>query len=203
VVAIDLVDSNGVVVRREEVFTYEARPGPRIASVAPRSGPMVGGTRVLIEGEHFPGNASVRIGRQAPRKAVVRSAAQIEIVTPPSSEAGFVDIEIGGPEGSTATAKSAFRYEASPPPVIESVAPSRGAVAGGTEVSISGKGFVAESTVLFGGKPAARVKVVDAATIDVKTPPGADGQLVDVSVRNPDGKAAVARRAFQYDARYR
>jgi hypothetical protein len=203
VVAIDLIDAGGLVVRRDDVFTYEARPTLRIASVTPRSGPMVGGTRVLIDGEHFPGNASIRIGRQAPRRAVVRSAGLIEIVTPPSSEAGFVDVEIFGPDGSTATAKSAFRYEASPPPVIESVAPNRGAVGGGTEVSVSGKGFVAESTVLFGGKPAARVKVVDATTIDAKAPPGTDGQMVDVAVRNPDGKTAVARRAFQYDARYR
>ena len=100
-------------------------------------------------------------------------------------------------------AKSAFRYEASPPPVIESVAPNRGGVGGGTEISISGKGFVAESQVLIGGKPAGRAKVVNATTIDVTTPPGSDGQMVDVTVRNPDGKESVSKRAFQYDARYR
>ena len=203
VVAIELTDASGVAVRRDDAFTYEARKAPRVTSVTPRSGPMVGGTRVLVEGEHFPPSATVRVGRQPPPRAVVRSATLLELVTPPSRDAGFVDLEIGGPECGMTTVKNAFRYDASPPPLIESVAPNRGGVAGGTELSISGKGFVVGTTVLLAGKPAARVKVVDATTLEVKTPPGTDGQMVDVVVRNPDGKEAVARRAFQYDARYR
>ena len=99
--------------------------------------------------------------------------------------------------------KNAYRYDPSPAPSIESVAPNKGTVDGGTEVSIEGKNFVAESAVLFGGKPAQRVKFVSASTLEVKAPPGKNGEMVDVAVKNPDGKEAVSKRAFMYDARYR
>ena len=47
------------------------------------------------------------------------------------------------------------------------------------------------------------MKVIDASTIELKTPPGEAGKMVDVVVRNPDGKEAVQKRAFLYDPRYR
>lgn len=203
IAAIELIDRNGVVVRREDGFTYESRPVPRIDSITPRNGPMVGGTRVVVEGADFPEGASVRVGGQAPKRAVVKSGSLIEIVTPASRAPGFVDIDIGRPETGTATVKNAFRYDPSPAPAIETIGPNKGSVEGGTEVSIGGKNFASDATVLFGGKPATHVKFVDASTLEVKTPPGKNGDMVDVVVKNPDGKEAVVKRAFQYDARYR
>jgi hypothetical protein len=100
-------------------------------------------------------------------------------------------------------AKKAFRYDSLPAPVIESIAPNKGGVDGGTEVSIEGKGFVAESAVLFGRTRAEKVKFVSASMLEVKAPPGKNGEMVDITVRNPDGKEAVSKRAFMYDARYR
>lgn len=202
-VAIELVDRHGVVVRREEAFTYESRPAPRVDGVTPRNGPMVGGTRLVLEGDHFDEHVFVRIGGQAPKKVVVRSATMLELVAPPSRASGFVDVEVGRGDAGTTVVKNAFRYDPSPAPGIESVAPNKGSVDGGTEVSIEGKNFIAESTVLFGGKPAQRVKFVSATTLEVKTPPGKNGEMVDVVVKNPDGKEAVTKRAFLYDARYR
>jgi predicted enzyme related to lactoylglutathione lyase len=203
IVAIELIDRNGVVVRREDGFTYESRPVPRIDSITPRNGPMLGGTRVVVEGAHFPEGANVRIGGQAPKKAVVRNGTVIEIIMPPSRAPGFVDIDVGRAETGTAVVKNAFRYDPSPAPSIETVGPNKGSVDGGTEVSIGGKNFASDATVHFGGKPATHVKFVDASTIEAKTPPGNNGEMVDVVVKNPDGKEAVVKRAFQYDARYR
>jgi hypothetical protein len=87
--------------------------------------------------------------------------------------------------------------------VIESVAPNKGSVDGGTDVSVEGKGFVADSIVLFGRTRAERVKFVSASTLEVKAPPGKNGEMVDITVKNPDGKESVSKRAFMYDARYR
>ena len=203
IVAVELIDRNGVVVRREDGFTYESRPMPRIDSITPRNGPMVGGTRVVVEGAHFPEGVSVRVGGQAPKRAVVRNGTLIEIVMPPSRAPGFVDIDVGRAETGLAVVKNAFRYDPSPAPSIETVGPNKGSVDGGTEVSIGGKNFASDATVLFGGKPATHVKFVDASTLEAKTPPGNNGDMVDVIVKNPDGKEAVVKRAFQYDARYR
>ncbi|MDC3980248.1 IPT/TIG domain-containing protein [Polyangium jinanense] len=202
-VSIELVDRHGVVVRREDAFTYESRPAPRVDSITPRNGPMVGGTRIVLEGDFFDEHVFVRIGGQAPKRAVVRSATTIELVAPPSRASGFVDVEVGRGDAGTTVVKNAFRYDPSPAPAIDSVAPNKGSVEGGTEVSIEGKNFVAESAVLFGGKPAQRVKFVSASTLEVKAPPGKNGEMVDVVVRNPDGKEAITKRAFLYDARYR
>lgn len=145
----------------------------------------------------------MRIGRERPTQIPTRTATHIVFVAPPRKEAGFVDVELGVGEVVLAIKKNAFKYEGIPAPLVSSVAPNRGATAGGTELTIEGKNFVRESVVLVGGKPATKVKLVDAQTLEVKTPPGNDGVMVDVVVKNPDGKEAVAKRAFQYDARYR
>ncbi len=203
VVAVELTDKDGIVVRREDGFTYLSRPSPRVDSVTPRNGPMVGGTRLVIEGEFFDANCFVRIGGQSPKHAAIRGTTMIETIAPPTRMTGFVDVEVGRGDTGVFVAKNAYRYDPSPAPSIESVSPNKGTVDGGTEVSIEGKNFVADSVVLFGGKPAGRVKFVSASTLEVKSPAGKNGDMVDVAVRNPDGKEAVAKRAFLFDARYR
>jgi len=202
-VAVELIDKDGIVVRREEAFTYESRPGPRVDSVTPRNGPMVGGTRLVLEGEFFDANCFLRIGGQTPKHVVVRGATMIEPIAPPSRQSGFVDVEIGRGDTGVNVTKNAYRYDPSPAPTIESVSPNKGTVDGGTEISIEGKNFTADSVVLFGGKAVARVKFVSATSLEIKSPPGKNGDMVDVVVRNPDGKEATVKRAFMYDARYR
>lgn len=201
-VAIELV-KEGVAVRFESVYVYESRRPPRITSVTPTRGPVSGGTRLVIDGENFGEDCTVRIGREPAGARCVRSANCIEVLTPPAKTAGITDVEVIARGLPPAVAKSAFQYEAQPPPVITSVAPNRGGTNGGTELSIEGKAFTAGCTVLVGGKQAPKVKVISQTTIEALTPPGTHGQLVDVVVKNADGKDATARRAFQYDDRYR
>ena len=201
-VAVELFTPDGIVVRSEDAFVYEARPAPRITGVTPSAGPTTGGTRVVIEGERFPEGGFVRIGREPPKSVVSRRTERIEVITAATKTAGMVDVEVGGSGVETAVMKNAFKYEPRPAPVIESVAPNRGGTAGGTELSITGKHFTADAAVLVGGKPVKSAKLTDPTTLEVKTPPGQGGQMVDVVVRNPDGKEAVARRAFLYDERY-
>lgn len=202
-VAVELIAHDGVVVRREEAFTYKARPTARVDSVTPRNGPMVGGTKLVLEGESFDANCFLRIGGQTPKHVVVRSATLIETIAPPSKLSGFVDVEIGRGDTGVTVTKNAFRYDPSPAPTIESVSPNKGTVDGGTEMSIEGKNFTADSVVLMAGKPVGKVKFISATSLEIKSPAGKNGDMVDVVVRNPDGKEATAKRAFMYDARYR
>jgi hypothetical protein len=201
-VAVELI-ADDIVIRTEDAFLYEARPAPKVTSVTPNNGFTTGGTKVTIEGENFTNDAFVRFGREAVKSIVSRRPDQIVVVTGPSKATGMVDVDVGSADGGTGTMKNAFRYDARPAPTITSVAPPKGAVSGNTEVTIAGKNFIAECVVLVGGKPVTKMKVVDASTIEVKTPPGTGGQMVDVVVRNPDGKEAVMKRAFMYDERYR
>lgn len=201
-VAVELVSAEGVTVRFEDVFYYNDQPPPRVTGCAPNQGPTSGNTRVSIEGEGFSQDTFVRIGRERPKSIVIKSPEVIEIVTPPCKTTGFVDIEVGTNQTGSTVAKNMFRFVALPTPVVESVAPNRGSTAGGTEMSINGKHFNADVIVTIGGKQV-KFKVISPDLIECKTPPGADGQMVDVSVKNLDGKESVIRRAFAYDARYR
>jgi hypothetical protein len=203
IVAVELIDKDGIVVRREDAFTYTTRPGPRVDSVTPRNGPMVGGTKLVLEGEFFDANCFVRLGGQALKTVVVRGTTMIETIAPATRQSGFVDVEIGRGDTGVTVTKNAYRYDVSPAPTIESVSPNKGTTDGGTEISIEGKNFTADSIVLMAGKSVGRVKFISASSLEVKSPIGKNGDMVDVVVRNPDGKEATAKRAFMYDARYR
>lgn len=201
-VAVEAVDG-GVTVRVEDAFTYFSPKAPKITGLEPMSGPQTGGTKIVIEGEGFPANATVRLGREAPKHVAIKGASRIEIVAPPAKQAGFADLEITSPETGPGVMKNAFRYDAVPPPTVTSVAPNRGTTNGGTELTVEGKNFAEGATVMIGKKAAKRVKRVSGSILEVVTPDGDDGAMVDVVVKNPDGREAVQKRAFQYDARYR
>ena len=201
-VAVELSES-GIVIRSEDALTYFSPKAPKIIGIEPMTGPASGGTKVVIEGDGFPPNASVRFGTESAKHVVVKSTTTIETVAPPSKVASTVDVEVTSAETGPGVKKSAFRYEAVLPPVITSVAPPKGGTGGGTELTVEGKNFAVGATVLFGKKPAKSVKRISGSILEVKSPEGDDGQMVDVVVKNPDGKEAVQKRAFQYDARYR
>lgn len=196
---VELSDRQGIVVRFEGLFAYEDRPPPIVASVTPPSG--FPGHRVRIEGHHFGPKVTVRFGRETAPHAIVHDESTLDATVPPSRHPGVVDVTVIS-DGGEGVLKAAFRYETLPAPVIESIAPNAGSPEGGTELSIEGKNFVRTTRVLIGGKPAQSIKLVDATTLEIKTPPGASGQLVDVVVQNPDGAESLKRRAFLYDPRY-
>jgi hypothetical protein len=87
---------------------------------------------------------------------------------------------------------------AMPAPGTLVVTPDHGPIAGGTVVTISGSGFVPETTVMFGAVPATAVTVLDAATITAVTPASFDGGWVDVVVAVPEGGALTLPGGFTY-----
>ena len=202
-VAVAVVNPDGASSQLEAAFTFEGLPAAEITGITPTSGPTTGGTRVTIEGNRFTRDCAVFVGREHPRDFVWKSATELAIVTAPRKQSGVVDIEVAVPGAPRAVMKNAFRYDAVPAPLITSVSPTVGAVAGGTEITVSGKNFLKETVVLVDGKAPRAVKLVDATTLELKAPPGEAGKMVDVVVRNPDGKEAVQKRAFLYDPRYR
>ncbi len=67
------------------------------------------------------------------------------------------------------------------PPIVDSISPSSGPVAGGTHIVISGVGFTGASGVAFGGVAATGVTVVSATQVTAISPAHGNGP-VDVSV---------------------
>lgn len=201
-VAVEVVNRERVPVRLEAAFAYEQRPAPRIEDLEPSSGPTTGGTRLTIEGAHLGSDVTVRIGRQRAEMLRAQGSSALVVVTPPQRSPGLADLVVTGPDGASATRPKAFRYEAAPAPTIASVAPNRCGTEGGSVLTIEGKGFVAATAVLLGREVAKVTKVIDGESIEVRLPAGKHGAMEDVTVKNPDGKQAVSRRAFQYDERY-
>ncbi len=78
----------------------------------------------------------------------------------------------------------------SAPPSITSIAPSSGAVTGGTLITINGMGFMPGAGVTLGGVAAASVTVVSSTSITAITPAHTEG-TVDVAVTNTDGSGCV------------
>ena len=82
-------------------------------------------------------------------------------------------------------------------PNISSISPDSGPAAGGTQVSISGSGFSAGSTVKFGTVSATNVNVVNANLITATTPAHASG-AVNVVVTSTDLQVGTLTNGYTY-----
>ncbi len=81
---------------------------------------------------------------------------------------------------------------------LSAVDPKGGPLAGGTKITLTGKGFASPAKVLVGTVPATEVVVVDAQHITAITPAGKTGATaVSVEVA---GETKVLDAAFTYDA---
>jgi hypothetical protein len=179
-------------------FTFTATPvipPPSLTGATPASGPTAGGITVALAGADFDSGAAVTFGgASAP---VVSRTASTLTVTAPAHGAGSVDVVVTNGSGLSATLAGGFSYVA--PPVLTSVNPATGPVAGGTSVTLAGSGFVSGasgSQVTIGGATAT-VAGRTASTLVVTTaahPAGAQ----PVTVTNPDGQSATLAGAFTF-----
>ncbi len=177
------------------LFTSAARAAaPAITGVSPNSGPIIGGTSVVITGTDFTGTTSVTFGGAA-ATFVVGGPTSITAVTP-AHAAGVVDVRVTTPEG-TSPGVVAAQFTYANAITVSSVSPSSGPAAGGTTVTVTGTGFSGASSVTFGGTPATFVVATDTQLTAV-SPPRSAGPA-DVRVSGPGGTSPVtAGDVFTY-----
>lgn len=173
-----------------------AQAAPTVTSITPATGPLAGGTAVTITGTGFQAGATVRFGANAATGVTVVSATSIT-ATSPAGAAGAVGVTVTNPDAQTATLAGAFTYAAAAAPTVTSIAPSSGALAGGTSVTITGTGFQTGATVKFGTASATAVVVASATSITATSPAGAAG-AVNVVVTNPDAQVGTLTGGFTY-----
>ncbi|AMY09764.1 IPT/TIG domain protein [Luteitalea pratensis] len=183
---------------RVVISTPDEDSSPTITSLTPSSGPTTGGTTITISGSDFRAGATVFVGGTP---ATVTAATDTwATVVAPASSAGLVAVTLTNPDGGTYTFPSSFTYvTAGAPvsdPVITSVTPASGPTTGGSAVTLSGVGFQAGATVLFGGSPGT-VTSVTTTSIKVTNPVGPAGP-VTITVVNPDGGSMTMAAAFTY-----
>jgi hypothetical protein len=169
-----------------------AIPAPTITSIVPNSGPVAGGTTVVITGTDLTGGTVTFGGTAA--TCTVDSATQITCTTPAHAP-GAVDVVVTTP-GGTATSTGGFTYV--PLPTVAGISPRLGVVAGGTSVTITGTGFTG-ATFTFGGV-AASCTVTSDTSATCATPAGAAGGAVDVVATTPVGGTGTTTSPFYYVA---
>ncbi|GAA1778304.1 hypothetical protein GCM10009748_08580 [Agromyces lapidis] len=152
---------------------------PVLTSLAPDEGPAAGGTAVTVTGTALGGATSLTVdGVSVPFTQV--SDTEISFTTEPHA-AGPVDVVVTTPGG--ASGPLVFTYL--PGPVLESLDPDAGPVAGGTPVTITGTDLAGATEVTVDGVSVPFTQVSD-TEITFESPAHAAG-VVDVVVTTGGG----------------
>ncbi|MCI0341791.1 MAG: IPT/TIG domain-containing protein [Planctomycetales bacterium] len=174
-------------------FTYLGGV-PTIATVAPASGPLAGGTLVTITGTNFYAGATVTFAGALATSVTVVSSTSITCRTP-AGTIGPAAVVVTNLDGQSATLASGFTYMGAAP-TLASIAPTSGPSSGGTVVTLSGTNFYAGATVTIGGA-AATVTSLSSTQIVATTGAGPVGPG-NVVVTNLDGQSATLTNGFTY-----
>lgn len=106
------VAPSGTVAGKEILLNAEVQPAPAIASIAPDSGPVTGGTAVTITGTNLTAASAVKFGSTSATGFTVDSETQITAIAPPSTKVGSVDVTVTTLAGTSPTVNSdRFAYE--------------------------------------------------------------------------------------------
>lgn len=176
-------------------FTYQHAPS--VTKLAPKSGPVAGGTQVTIAGTELVGASGVSFGGVPATQFTVISPSAIVATAPPTVTAGVAEVRVTNSAGaSAATSKDRFTYT----PSIESLSPNAGPPAGGTVVTVTGHGFApgAGTTAFrFGTAKAKSVTCASSTSCEVLAPAQAAG-TVDVTLAVGKAKSGVNAPADRY-----
>lgn len=173
-------------------------PKPLPAAVSPSVGATSGGTEVTITGTNFSDGDTVTIGGVACTPVVVSSDTSLTCTTG-AHASGLVDVVVTGPDERSGTLAEGYYYTDNAAPTLTSIVPEAGSLSGGTEITLTGTGFLADATVQVGGVECSNVVVISATALTCQT--GAHGAgTVDVVVTNSDTQSAILAGAYTYQA---
>jgi cyclophilin family peptidyl-prolyl cis-trans isomerase len=169
-------------------FTYLAAPA--VSGIMPASGPVAGGTQVTISGTGFSDAAEVDFGSLSASSFAINSDSQITATSPAATPTGTgtVDVTVTTP-GGTSQPLSADQFTYAP--TVASLDHSSGPAAGGTQVTVTGTGFVSGgTTVNFGSTAATSVTVASSTQLTAASPAGSG--TVHVTVGTSAGTSATS-----------
>ncbi len=197
-VNVTVVTANGTsAVVAADQFTYFGGV-PTVTGIGPAMGPLKGNTYVVISGSNLAGATAVYFGGvESSDFSYNPSADVIDAYSPPGA-AETVDVTVATAYGISATSTAdQFTYVAAP--VISSISPASGSVAGGTAVTITGTNFTGLSAVSFGDSAATSFVVNSPTQVTATSPAGIQG-TIDVMLQTSAGGPSntTAADAFTY-----
>lgn len=158
---------------------------PIVTSISPTSGPVVGGTSVIIKGANLTGATGVDFGTTAATSFNVNSDTQITATAPAGTDT--VDTIVSTLRGSSNTGVAdQFTYL----PAITSIGTNNGPFTGGTSVTLTGAGFIGVIDVKF-GTTAAISFIVNSDTQITAIAPAGTG-TVNVTVTTASGTSMTS-----------
>jgi hypothetical protein len=170
-----------------------------LSAITPNHAPIDLETAVAVTGAHLPDDAEVRIGALLGARGATTEI-RIDLTTPRGSGGAASDVwvrEARDPENEAVLA-GAFTFDELL--AIGRVQPDRGAIAGGTLVTVFGAGFGEGTVVNFGPNRAKDIKILDSHTLTCRTPRGDLGS-VTVQVERLGPKDDLAGGFSYYDPR--
>eukprot|EP00698_Gefionella_okellyi_P012962 TRINITY_DN351_c0_g1_i7.p1 TRINITY_DN351_c0_g1~~TRINITY_DN351_c0_g1_i7.p1 ORF type:complete len:1541 (-),score=425.02 TRINITY_DN351_c0_g1_i7:87-4709(-) len=180
-------------------FTYIA-PQPTLSGISPTSGNVAGGNLVTLTGNGFSADYKVIFGAvemtASSNNNFVVSVTYTRIVVkaPSSAVRGSVTVAVSTGAGTT----SGYAYNYVSAPVLTSVSPSSGNVAGGYILTLSGNHFGSDTVVTFNGAAANIQGAVSVTSIKILVPEAAGRVVstVNIVVSNAIGSAPAL--SFSY-----
>lgn len=189
---------------------------PTVSGISPSSGPITGGTSVSITGTGFVPGSTVSFVEESggtpasdnevlvvpPASVTVTSATSITATAPAITEGSTYFVTVTTLKGTSSYASSDVFTYTSVAPVVTSISPSTGSIAGGTSVTVTGSGFLNGAVVRFvqesGGTPGgatlagAYVNVLSSTTLTVVSPGVTSGTTYFITVRTPSGTSPTS-----------
>ena len=175
-----VLSATGITHTFNEGFTYDESLQPTITQLSPTEGPVYGGTLLTISGTSFPDVVESVTVTMGASRCEVQSTTSTEITcVVPSNPPGDVKVVVDSKDKGRAT-YNGIDGNFTSKLQITGVTPKRGALSGGTMVTIAGEGFGVNKThnqVMLGG---VKCKVVESSETQLKciTPKG--GRLVNI-----------------------
>ena len=175
--------------------SYTYRPAAIVTNIVPPKGPATGGTLLTVSGTGFVTGATVRIGGTLSCTPVTFVSSMSLTCTTVAKAAGAYTVGVTNTDGQAGTPASSFTY--SPAPTVTSVSQNKGPINGGTNVTVTGTGFVLGAGVSFGGSACGSVLVTSPTSLTCTTTSHLAG-AVAVTVTNVDTQFGSAAAAFTY-----
>lgn len=193
-------DASGVNYSREETFTtFVAGLKPVVRKVHPTKGSAAGGNAVTITGENLLGATSVSFGEAESNEITADSADSLTVTAP--AGVGVVDVVVTTASGQSQIVP-ADRYTYGKP-IIASIEPGHGPLAGGTPVTIVGDGFelgTSGTSFLFNKVPATSVECTSSTTCTAITPASSKAHTIKVQAVVAGKKSSASAGAvFSYE----
>ncbi len=148
-VTVVVTNPGGVSVTAAGAFTYVyTNPAPQITSVSPATGPVAGGTPLMVSGSGFLSGATLTIGGASAGNLMVVSANEINC-TAPVGVLGSANIVVTNPDTQQATLSGGYTYV--PNLALASITPL--VAAPGATITVNGAGFDSTTLLYVGGQP--------------------------------------------------